>query len=172
MLQCWNKNPSERPSFSSLKERLENFSSYSKLPLQFPKKADKDHPYASGKLTKAAKKQHQPEDEDPFNSHHKRHSFHNGNDYHLAGTLTVQDVRRVLSEPALDNGMELFTAPVPSGNSSRERSLTNSYVDLPQRKHVAAKDVAEREKSRHESGEQMMLNLEVPQVQISSASDN
>ena len=160
MTECWKEDPSERPTFSTLIKKFESFSSYAKLPIQFPMNGDKDYPYASDISIKTPVKHHLTP-KDPFFPE-KRYSYHHDNEYELAGGPTDEsDVRRVSSEPILDQAMSpLFTA------QGVHRSLSNSYVQMPQREIPQRDILFTRRRSKDE-----VFTLDIPRVQISASEE-
>ena len=169
MMECWLENPSKRPSFPDLREKFEKFANNEKkVPIEFPKKVEKDY-YDIEKVAKKSKKTKlNPQDQFPPRN---RFSYHHEDDYELAGGgLRVGNaIRKFSSEPSLDQRSGLsFTAPWSESNS-KERSLSNSYVDFPERPVLTS--ISKHADSSGRNGTGHTVILEVPQVLVSAAKE-
>jgi len=158
-------DPSARPSFSDLREKFEKFSNNETImPIKFPRKEEEDY-YAMDEVINISYNMIRPNRQDQYPPQN-RYSYHHDNDYELAGGLGVSSaIRRFSSEPTLDQGMgQSIIIPLSEG-SSRERSLSNSYVNLPQ--HPVPWSINNH--TANGQSKDRANTLDVPRVMISAA---
>ena len=157
-MDCWQEDPSKRPTFSALIEKFEVFSNDMKPLIQFPRNTDKRYPHVRDII--AMKHHLMPENPYLFE---QRYSYHHGNEYPLAGGLKDEsDVRRVSSVPILEKAECSLFAMGVNGNIKKQ-PLSKSY-SLPQRE-IPKQDV---HVMRHQSKD-LVLPLDIPRVYISAA---